>query len=104
MMGHDLIDLRLVAIFMMAIVTFLIRAGGFWFMGRVPITPRVRCMLEALPGSIVAAAVLPIAVKSGVPAFLAIGAAIAVMIMYRGALVAVAAGMLAAALARWLGT
>ena len=89
---------------MMAIVTFLIRAGGFWLMGRVPITARVRRMLEALPGAIVAAAVLPIAAKSGVPAFLAIGTAVIVMILHRGALVAVGAGILAAALARSIGT
>lgn len=100
MTAHDVIDLRLVAIAAMAIVSFAIRAGGFWLMGRVPLTPRVRRMLEALPGSIVAASVLPIAVNSGMVTALAIGVAVAVMALRGSALAGVAAGMASAVLAR----
>lgn len=91
------------AIAVMAATTLLIRAGGFWLMGHVPPTTRVRRMLEALPGSIVAAVVLPIAAKSGTAAILAVSAAVMVMIAWRSALLGVVAGIAAAALARSAG-
>ena len=33
----------------MAAATYLMRVGGFWLMGHVPLTARMRKMLEALP-------------------------------------------------------
>ena len=59
--GLDLggIDLEgpgtIAAILAMGAVTYSIRAGGFWLMGHVPLTARVRRMLEALPGTVVVA-------------------------------------------------
>ncbi|MDN3718266.1 AzlD domain-containing protein [Roseibium salinum] len=44
----------------MTLVTYTLRAGGYWVMGRLPITPRVRRGLEALPGAIIVSTVLPI--------------------------------------------
>ena len=96
-------NLGLTAIVVMAITTFLIRVGGFWFMAHVPLTTRVRRMLEALPGSVVAAAVLPIAIKSGIPAVLAVSMAVLVMRASRSALAGVLIGITAAALARSAG-
>ncbi len=46
----------------MAAVTYAIRAGGFWLLGYVPLTPRVRSMLNALPGAVIASMILPLAV------------------------------------------
>lgn len=45
------------AILAMAVVTYAIRAGGFWLMGYVPLTRRVRSILNALPGSVVVAVI-----------------------------------------------
>jgi uncharacterized membrane protein len=73
------------------------RAGGYWLMGRVPLTPRVRRMLEASPGAVIVATILPIIVREGVPAALAILAGGAVMLVWRRDYLAVAAGMAAAA-------
>lgn len=84
----------------MVAATYLMRAGGFWLMGRVPIGPRVKRMLEALPGSVVAATVLPIVVKSGPSALAAVLAALAAMLITRNDFVAVVAGIGAAALIR----
>lgn len=95
--------LVIVALLVMAGATLLMRAGGFWVMGRVPLTPRVRRILEALPGSIVAAIVLPVVVKIGPAAALAVTAAAAVMILRRNELLAVAAGVAVAILARGAG-
>jgi branched chain amino acid efflux pump len=99
MTATELLDPALVAIAVMAAATFVIRAGGFWLMGRVRLTTRGRRILEALPGSIVVAAVLPIATKSGTAAILAVSAAAATMIICRSALLGVVAGIAMAALA-----
>lgn len=95
--------MNLLAIAAMGLATFAMRAGGYWVMGKVPITPRVRRMLEALPGSIVVAIVLPIMARAGLPGVLAIGAAAGTMLAMRKELVAVGAGMLVAALSRLAG-
>lgn len=95
--------LVLLALLAMGISTFLMRAGGYWLMAHVPLTARVRRMLEALPGSLVVAIVLPIAVKSGVTAFLAIAAAAAMMILRHNGFLAVVTGLIVAALARSMG-
>src|SRR5688572_464825 len=95
--------LVLPALLVMAAIVLLMRAGGFWLMGRVPLTPGVRRMLEALPGSIIAAIVLPIVVRIGPVAGLAVLAGALVMAWRRNEFLAVAAGVLAAVAARAAG-
>ena len=90
------------AILAMGAATYAMRAGGFWLMAHVPLTARLRRMLEALPGTVVVATVLPIVVREGIPAVLAIVAAGAAMLVRRNDLLAVLAGMAAAAAARAL--
>ncbi len=85
------------AILAMAAATYLIRAGGFWLMGHVPFTARMRRMLEALPGALVAAIVVPLAVRSGPDAVIALAAAAGVMVASRNDFLAVAAGVAVAA-------
>ena len=91
------------AIVAMAVVTYAMRAGGFWLIGQVPPSARLRRMLEALPGSVVVATVLPIVVRDGVAAMLAIAAAATVMLLRRNDLLAVVTGMAVAALVRAAG-
>jgi uncharacterized membrane protein len=93
----------LAAIAAMALVTYLLRVGGFWLMAHVPPTRRVRRMLEALPGSVVVAVVLPIIVRDGLAAALAIGAAGAVMLLRSSDILAVLTGMAVAAAIRAAG-
>lgn len=101
MIGSETNELAVfAAILAMAAATYFTRTSGFWLMGHVPLTPRIRKMLEALPGSVVAATVLPIVAKSGAPAMLAVIAAAVVMIARRNEFLAVAAGLLVAALVR----
>jgi uncharacterized membrane protein len=88
------------AIVAMALVTFMIRASGFFLMGYVPLTPRVRSILNALPGAVVVAIVLPLVVRGGLPAWVAVAASIAVMVLRRNDMLAVVCGMAAAALIR----
>jgi uncharacterized membrane protein len=93
----------LAAILAMAAATYAMRAGGFLLMAHVPLTPRLRRMLDALPGSVVVAAVLPILVREGPAAALAIVAAGAVMLLRRNDVLAVLTGMAVAAGARAAG-
>jgi uncharacterized membrane protein len=91
------------ALLAMALATYAMRAGGYWLMGRVALTPRLTRMLEALPGSIVAATVLPIVVKGGAVALLAVGTAGVLMWVKRNDFLAVLAGMAVAAALRAAG-
>ena len=87
----------------LAVMTVVTVASRLWLMGYVNVTPRVRRMLDALPGSIIVAASLPIAVNGGAVVLFAIGAAVAITIIRRNEFVAVITGMAVAALARAMG-
>ncbi len=93
----------IVAIAAMALATYLCRIAGVLIMSRVRITRPVERALGALPGSIVAATVVPIALRSGTPAILGILAAILVMRIVRNELAALLAGLGVAALVRAIG-
>ena len=93
----------MVAFAVMTAVTVASRLGGYWLMGYVTVTPRVRRMLDALPGSIIVAAALPVAVNGGPVVMFAIAAAMAVTIIRRNDFIAVITGMAVAAIARALG-
>ncbi|MCG7392176.1 AzlD domain-containing protein [Microvirga sp. ACRRW] len=82
-----------VAIAGMTLVTFLCRIAGVVLMSHVRITPRVERGLRALPGSIILATILPVAIDNGWPALVALGAAITVMAVTRIDLLGLAAGL-----------
>ena len=98
-------DLSQTALFWLVIgamtaVNYAIRVGGFILMGYVPLTPRVRSILNALPGAVVMAIVVPRMVRGGLPASAAVLVSVAVMAWRRNDLFAVVCGMGAAALLR----
>lgn len=100
-MTNDLVSPAvLIAILAMAGATYAMRAGGYWLMGYVTLTPRIRRMLEASPGAVIVATVLPIVVREGLPAAAAIAAGGIVMYALRRDYLAVAAGMAVAAVLR----
>lgn len=92
-----------VAIFAMVLATYPMRVGGFWLMAHVPLTPRVRRILEALPGAVIVATVLPILAREGIPAGVGIAAALASTLIRRNDFVALIAGVAATAGARAIG-
>jgi branched chain amino acid efflux pump len=92
-----------VAILAMALAAAVTRVAGFWLMGHVQVTPRVRRMLETLPGAIVVATVAPLALKGGPAGLLGIGVAFAAMMLRRNEFLAVALGLTMIALARNFG-
>jgi uncharacterized membrane protein len=95
--------MALLAILVMAVTNYTMRAAGFWTMAHVPLTRRTQRMLEALPGSIVAATVFPIAANGGLAATIALTAAAAAMIWRGNSFLGVAVGVATAALARAAG-
>ncbi|TYC51520.1 AzlD domain-containing protein [Rhodobacterales bacterium] len=84
----------------MALVTYALRAGGYWAMGRLPITPRVRRGLEALPGAIIVSTVLPIVLKGGITVGLCLVVAAAAQVFLRKEYVTVFCAAAAAAAMR----
>jgi uncharacterized membrane protein len=92
------------AVLFMTAATYSLRAGGYWIMGRLPLTPRVRRGLEALPGAIIVSTILPIVLKGGLAVGLCLIVAAFAQIKLRKEYVAVfcaaaaAAGMRAAGL------
>ena len=91
------------AIAAMALATYLCRVSGVVLMSRVRLTPAVQRALAALPGSIVAATVLPIAIRSGVDAVAGIAAGMVAMALSRNEVAALAAGLAVAAGLRFMG-
>jgi uncharacterized membrane protein len=87
----------------MTAVTYACRASGAVLMSRVRITPRVESALRALPGSIVVSTILPIAVQSGLSAFVGLSAGITLMRVTRNDLAALVAGLAAVVLTRSAG-
>lgn len=95
-MSEAAIDPFLV-ILLLGAITFGLRAGGYFVMAAIPVTPRVRRGLEALPGAIIVSTTLPLAWKGGGPAVVCLIVAAAVMAVTRRDWLAVLAGMAAAA-------
>jgi uncharacterized membrane protein len=88
----------LLAIVLMAIVTYAMRAGGYWIMGRVTLSPRVTAMLAYLPGAVLTSLVVPAVLEEGVPGVIAL-IATAVVMRWRGNLLF---AMLAGVVTIWL--
>lgn len=90
------------AITAMVLATYICRISGVLLMSRVRLTPGVERALRALPGSIVVATVLPIALASGPEALVAVTAGIATAYLTRNDLAALVAGLAVAAALRAL--
>ncbi len=83
----------ILTILAMAIATYLCRISGVVLMGFIPLTPHVRRGLAALPGSIIAATVLPLIERLGLAAAVALLAAVGSMVLRRSELLALLVGM-----------
>ena len=70
----------LLVIAMMAVVSYVTRAGGYFLLGFMTLTDPVRRGLEALPGAVLIAILVPMALEdaiTGVTITLAVGFALA---------------------------
>lgn len=87
----------------MALAAYLTRAGGYWLIGRFTISKRMHRMLDALPGAVITASVIPVLAKGGLSAVCAVSVAALTMAVVRNDFAAVIAGVAVAALARAAG-
>ena len=103
MMNEPLAHGALIGIVAMAAATLLTRVAGYWLMGHIPMTRRVRRCLEILPGAIMAATIVPIVAKVGPVALIAVIVAAGSMMVRRNEFIAVGLALAAASLARAYG-
>jgi len=87
----------------MTVAVYLTRAGGYWLIGRFTIGARLRRMLDALPGAIIAATVAPLLLHGGLSALVTVCVAGVTMVALRNDFAAVLLGIGAAALVRAAG-
>ena len=103
MMNEPLANGALFSILAMAVATLTTRFTGYWLMGHIPLTKRVRRVLEILPGAIMAATIVPIVAKVGPAALIAVLVAAGSMIVKRNEFIAAGLALVAVSLARAYG-
>jgi uncharacterized membrane protein len=91
------------AIAAMTLVTIATRVGGYWLLGRFPLTPVLKRGLESLPAAIFAASIVPLALRAGPAGWVGVACVAATMLVTRREIWALAAGLVAAAAVRMLG-
>ncbi len=85
----------------LTLASFACRAGGFWLMRFVTVTPRLQAALNAAPLAVMVGVVTPAAARGNPPEILGLVVTAAVMRLTRSDLVAALSGVLAVALTRW---
>ncbi len=93
----------LIAILVMAITTIFNRTMGFLVMRLVPLTPRVRKILDCLPGAVLVAIVAPTAVHGDKAMAAGLLTALVAAKLTKNDFVAVLAAVAVAAGLRWIG-
>ncbi len=83
----------LLAIALMALVTYACRAGGYWMMGRVTMSPRVETGLTCLPGAVLVSLVAPAMAEEGIAGVCAVAVTAIAMRRTDNLLVAMVAGI-----------
>lgn len=91
----------LLIIAVMTLVTLVTRFGGVFLMSFVTINPRVEGFINAMASSVLIAILAPMAFDGDLGARMALGTTAVLMLIIRKPLPAIAAGILAAALARF---
>lgn len=100
----DLLDApTLIAICVMAVTTVFNRMAGFMVMRYIPLTPRVRRILECLPGAVIVAIVAPTAAHGDIPMALGLVAALAAAKILKSDFFAVLAAVVVTAGLRFAG-
>ena len=82
----------LAAITAMALATYACRAGGYFVFRRISPGPRLRGALDALPGALFVAYVVPALVDGGPPQWTGAAVTLAVMVAFRSLIAAIGLG------------
>lgn len=83
----------LLAIALMALVTYACRAGGYWMMGRVRMSPRIEAGLTYLPGAVLISLVAPAMVREGIPGVCAVAVTAVLMRLSNNLLLSMVGGI-----------
>lgn len=92
----------LALIVIMTLVTLVTRLGGVFAMSFVRISPRVESFINTMASSVLIAIVVPMAFAGDAGALAALSVTTVVMLALKKPLPAISAGILAAALVRYL--
>jgi uncharacterized membrane protein len=90
-----------IAILGMGIVTYATRAGGFWLMGYVTLSPRLERFLRQTAGGVLVAIVVAAVVKGDPAMWAGLAAAVGIMIAIRKSMTAILIGMIVAVAIRY---
>lgn len=90
----------LAAILLMGLASYACRAGGFFLMRYVTVTPRVEAWLKAIPVALIGAILGPIAANGGPPEWLGLATAVLVMKVIGNDFVSVIASVAVVAVTR----
>ena len=82
------------------LASFACRAGGFWLMRFVKVTPRVQSALKAAPLAVMVGIIVPAALRGSLPEWLGLAVAAFVMRLSRRDLVAALSGVATTAICR----
>ncbi len=88
------------AILGMAVATYAMRAGGFWLMRFMPMSPGLEAWLRHIPGAVIISLLAPMVAAGGWPEAVGTAVAAAVMRMVGHDLAAIMAGIVTVALLR----
>lgn len=80
------------AILAMAVATYACRGGGYFVFRKLAPGPRLRAMLDALPGALFVAYVVPALVEGRPPQWAGAAVTLSVMILTRSVIAAIALG------------
>lgn len=87
----------------LTVASYACRAGGFWLMRFINVTPRVEAALRAAPLSVMVGVVAPAALRGGVAELVGLAVVGLAMWWRRNDVLAMLAGVAAVAVARaWL--
>jgi uncharacterized membrane protein len=84
-------------------VTLVTRFGGVFLMSFVTISPRIESFINAMASSVLIAIIVPMAFSGDAGSVAALAVTAVIMLLTRKPLPAIAAGMAAAGLVRYLG-
>jgi uncharacterized membrane protein len=90
----------ILALLVMGLASFLCRAGGFFAMRFVPVTPRLECALRALPLGVMIGIIAPTVSQARLPECVGLTLVIFVMMWRGNDLQAALAGVAGVALVR----
>lgn len=93
----------LLVILVMTIAAAFCRYSGFAFMRLVPMTPRVRAGLDAIPIAVMLGIILPPAVRGGIPELVGLAGTVIAAHLRGNDVLAIIVGMGSVAAMRWLG-